>query len=81
MRSVAKGRGHRVSIDSLHPAEIEPAVQAGAELVLSVNSTNREAAKDWGCEVVAIPDDFADARPGSRRRSKSLADRRHSPAH
>ncbi len=51
--------GHRVSIDSLNPKEIEPAVRAGAELVLSVNSTNRDAAIDWGCEVVAIPDDPA----------------------
>ncbi len=51
--------GHRVSIDSMNPAEIEPAVKAGAELVLSVNSQNREAAPDWGCEVVAIPDDPA----------------------
>ncbi|MEZ6110029.1 MAG: DUF6513 domain-containing protein [Pirellulaceae bacterium] len=51
--------GHRVSIDSLNPHEIEPAVRAGAELVLSVNSSNREAARDWGCEVVAIPDDPA----------------------
>ena len=50
--------GHRVSIDSLQPAEIEPAVRAGAELVLSVNSSNCAAAKDWGCEVVVIPDDF-----------------------
>jgi dihydropteroate synthase-like protein len=53
-----KSDGHRVSIDSLNPREIEPAVQAGAELVLSVNATNREAAKDWGCEVVVIPDDI-----------------------
>jgi dihydropteroate synthase-like protein len=50
---------HRVSIDSLNPAEIELAVRAGAELVLSVNATTRYAAKDWGCEVVVIPDDFA----------------------
>jgi dihydropteroate synthase-like protein len=50
--------GLRVSVDSLNPAEIAPAVAAGAELVLSVNSTNRTAAADWGCEVVAIPDDF-----------------------
>jgi len=49
--------GHRVSIDSLNPREIEPAVRAGAELVLSVNSSNLEAALDWGVEVVAIPDD------------------------
>jgi dihydropteroate synthase-like protein len=50
--------GLRVSIDSLDPREVAPAVKAGAELVLSVNSTNREAACDWGCEVVVIPDDF-----------------------
>ncbi len=48
--------GYRVSIDSLNPDEIEPAVRAGAELVLSVNSTNRERAVDWGCEVVVVPD-------------------------
>lgn len=48
--------GLRVSIDSLNPAEIAPAVKAGAELVLSVNSSNRSQAVDWGCEVVAIPD-------------------------
>lgn len=53
-------RGLRVSIDSLQPAEIGPAVEAGASLVLSVNSTNRRAAVDWGCEVVAIPDSPAD---------------------
>jgi dihydropteroate synthase-like protein len=52
-----RGEGHRVSVDSLDPREIEPAVKAGAELVLSVNSSNREAARDWGCEVVAVPDD------------------------
>lgn len=49
--------GHRVSVDSLNPVEIAPAVRAGAELVLSVNSTNREAACDWGCKVVVVPDD------------------------
>lgn len=52
--------GHRVSIDSLNPREIAPAVAAGAELVLSVNSSNREYAVDWGCEVVVIPDDIRD---------------------
>jgi dihydropteroate synthase-like protein len=49
--------GHRVSIDSLDPGEIELAVRAGAELVLSVNSSNLAAAGDWGCEVVVVPDD------------------------
>lgn len=52
-----RDRGYRVSIDSLNPQEIEPAIAAGAELVLSVNSSNREAAIDWGIEVIAIPDD------------------------
>jgi dihydropteroate synthase-like protein len=50
--------GHRVSIDSWNSLEVEAAVRAGAELVLSVNSTNCDAASDWGCEVVVIPDDF-----------------------
>jgi dihydropteroate synthase len=48
--------GHRVSIDSYDPAEIGPAVRAGAELVLSVNGANRDAAADWGAEVVVVPD-------------------------
>ena len=54
-----RDEGLRVSIDSLSPLEIAAAARAGAELVLSVNSTNRHAAPDWGCEVVAIPDDPA----------------------
>jgi dihydropteroate synthase len=49
--------GHRVSIDSLDPREIAPAAKAGAELVLSVNSTNRDAALDWGIEAIVTPDD------------------------
>jgi dihydropteroate synthase len=52
--------GHRVSIDSFDAEEVAQAVKAGAELVLSVNGTNRAAAPDWGVEVVAIPD-----RPGT----------------
>lgn len=51
-----RGQGLQVSIDSLNVQEIEAAIAAGAELVLSVNRSNRDAAKDWGCEVVAIPD-------------------------
>ena len=54
-----RDQGWRVSVDSLDPREIAPAVAAGAELVLSVNSSNRQAAIDWGCEVVVIPDDPA----------------------
>ncbi|MEC9091400.1 MAG: DUF6513 domain-containing protein, partial [Planctomycetota bacterium] len=53
-----RDQGFRVSVDSLNPLEIAPAAKAGAELVLSVNSTNLRHSPDWGVEVVAIPDDF-----------------------
>ncbi|MFK7767023.1 MAG: DUF6513 domain-containing protein [Mariniblastus sp.] len=55
-----RDEGLNVSVDSLNPTEISTAVAAGAQLVLSVNSTNREHAPDWGCEVVVIPDDIRD---------------------
>ncbi|MCZ6794703.1 MAG: dihydropteroate synthase, partial [Planctomycetota bacterium] len=48
--------GLRVSVDSMDPREIESAVRAGAELVLSVNRTNIDVARSLGCEVVIIPD-------------------------
>lgn len=51
-----RDEGFRVSVDTLDPAEFVPAVAAGAELVLSVNASNLEAARDLGCEVVVIPD-------------------------
>jgi dihydropteroate synthase-like protein len=53
-----RAAGHRVSIDSFNPIEVEAAVRHGAELVLSVNGSNVDAAKDWGCEVVVLPDDI-----------------------
>jgi dihydropteroate synthase-like protein len=52
-----RDEGLRVSLDSFDPVEAAAAAQAGAELILSVNSTNRAAAPDWGCEVVAVPDE------------------------
>jgi dihydropteroate synthase len=55
-----RDRGYRVSIDSFDPVEVAAAVRAGADLMLSVNASNREAAADWGAEVVALPD-----RPGT----------------
>jgi dihydropteroate synthase len=55
-------RGFRVSIDSFDATEVADAVEAGAELVLSVNDTNRAFAVDWGVEVVVIPDE-----PGTLR--------------
>src|SRR5205807_1255450 len=51
--------GLRVSIDSFNPVEVEQASAAGAELVLSVNHSNIAEARDWGCEVVVLPDDPA----------------------
>jgi dihydropteroate synthase len=54
-----RDEGMRVSVDSFDPAEVSSAVRAGAELVLSVNASNVAAAADWGCEVVALPDDLA----------------------
>jgi len=51
--------GMRVSVDSFDPAEIRTAVAAGAELVLSVNASNREVARELAgsaARVVAIPD-------------------------
>jgi dihydropteroate synthase-like protein len=54
-----RSEGIRVSVDSFEPAEIGPAAESGAELVLSVNGSNLAAASDWGCEVVAVPDDIA----------------------
>lgn len=54
-----RAEGFRVSVDSFQPREVDEGVRAGAELVLSVNGTNRQWAKDWGCEVVALPDEPA----------------------
>ena len=58
--------GLRVSVDSFHPEEVRLAAAAGAQLVLSVNSSNRQAASTWltaqgtPIEVVAIPDTPSD---------------------
>jgi dihydropteroate synthase-like protein len=54
-------KGFRVSVDSFDPIEVEAALDAGADLVLSVNCSNRDHAKRWlqrhpQLEVVAIPD-------------------------
>jgi dihydropteroate synthase-like protein len=55
-----RGEGLRVSLDSFDVWEAAAAAKAGAELVLSVSSANRSAARDWGCEVVAVPDSPAE---------------------
>lgn len=54
-----RAAGMRVSIDSFVEAEIRTAVEAGAELVLSVNSSNIGVAADLagsGARVVVVPD-------------------------
>ena len=56
-----RSAGIRVSIDSFDAAEIRTAVDAGAELVLSVNGTNVGVVADIadsgsGARVVAVPD-------------------------
>jgi dihydropteroate synthase len=54
-----RAEGHCLSIDSFNPEEVRAAIDAGAELVLSVNGSNVEQARGWGCEVVVLPDDLA----------------------
>ena len=51
--------GMRVSVDTFDADEIRTAVAAGAELVLSVNGTNLDVARDLagsGTRVVAVPE-------------------------
>lgn len=53
------GAGMRVSVDTFDPDEIRTAVEAGARLVFSVNSSNLDVARGFagtGTWVVAIPD-------------------------
>jgi dihydropteroate synthase-like protein len=57
--------GFRTSIDSLQPEEIESAINAGAELVLSINSSNIKYVPRWlehspTTEFVVIPDNSND---------------------
>ncbi len=58
--ALLRREGHRVSIDSFERGEIERAVEAGAELVLSVNQSNRDWAATLPAELIAVPDDPAD---------------------
>ncbi len=54
-----RSAGMRVSIDSFEPSEIRAAVEAGAELVLSVNRSNLAVAGELAggsAKVVVIPD-------------------------
>ncbi|HXD87101.1 MAG TPA: DUF6513 domain-containing protein [Urbifossiella sp.] len=60
-----RDQGFRVSIDSFDAEEVEAALAAGAELVLSVNGSNLALVPRWrnlfpGFSVVAIPDTPSD---------------------
>jgi dihydropteroate synthase-like protein len=59
-----RDEGLRVSVDSFNPEEAEAAAAAGAELVLSVNGSNRATARSLherhGCSFVVVPDVPAD---------------------
>ncbi|MFY9251843.1 MAG: DUF6513 domain-containing protein [Fuerstiella sp.] len=55
-----KERGLRVSIDSFDQSEVEQAVAAGAELILSCNHSNVDWVTKLGTELVLIPDTPAD---------------------
>jgi dihydropteroate synthase-like protein len=55
-----RAEGLRVSVDSFNPDEVEAALAAGAELVLSVNASNVERACGWKAEVVVIPEPIQD---------------------
>lgn len=54
--SELRSEGLRVSIDSFEQPEVEQAVHAGAELILSCNHSNVDWVTQYGVEVVAIPD-------------------------
>lgn len=58
--SSLKEAGYLVSIDSLRPGDILAAAEAGADMVLSINSSNIEIAPHLDCQLVVIPDDDRD---------------------
>ena len=64
--------GFRVSIDSFDRSEVESAVEAGAELVLSCNSSNVNWLVDCDAELVVIPDQPHDT-DSLRRTTEQLA--------
>ncbi len=50
--------GFRLSVDSFDRQEVEAAVEAGAELVLSCNHTNIDWATELPVEFVVVPDEI-----------------------
>lgn len=58
-----RDEGIVLSVDTFDIWEASKATAAGVDLVLSVNRSNREACRDWGAEVVIVPDETADFLP------------------
>lgn len=56
-----RSEGFRVSIDSFDRSEVESAVEAGVELVLSCNNSNVEWLSTSDAELVVIPDQPQDS--------------------
>jgi dihydropteroate synthase-like protein len=54
---ILRAEGFRVSVDSFDRAEVAAAVDAGAELALSVTSSNLDWAAELPVEWVAVPDE------------------------
>jgi len=54
--SALRSEGLRVSIDTFDEGEVRSAVGAGAEMVLSVNASNLDLAREVDATFVAIPD-------------------------
>lgn len=65
-----RNEGFRVSVDSFERSEVEPAVEAGAELVLSCNQSNVEWACQLPVEFVVIPDEVRDLASWETTRSR-----------
>ncbi len=55
-----KSDGFRLSVDSFDRRTVENAVDAGAELVLSCNASNRSWASQLNAELVVLPDTLDD---------------------
>ncbi len=69
-----RSEGFRISIDSFDRHEVELAVEAGAELILSGNSSNSDWLADCDAEVVVIPDqthDLSSLQPTMNRLNES----------
>mgnify|MGYP000936424391 FL=1 len=51
-----RDEGRRTGIAHRDPATVEAAIEAGVELVLPVDGSNRRLAAGWGCELVLVSD-------------------------